>query len=105
MPFDALYCRSKEWRKRRLEALEAGGYICARCEDTDNLQVHHLNYDRLGAELPEDLEVLCIDCHREAHGNSIGGRIGPQPDEPEDTLAPLRLAELQRQLDRLTSGA
>lgn len=43
-----------------------------RCEiDPDHigaLHVHHLRYDHLGCEPPEDLQVLCDNCHRAQHG-------------------------------------
>lgn len=32
------------------------------------LHVHHRTYDRLGQELPEDLEALCRPCHELEHG-------------------------------------
>jgi len=38
-----------------------------------NLEVHHLTYDRLGDERMDDLEVLCPDCHRKAHGAAWPG--------------------------------
>ncbi len=44
-------------------------YTCARCgriKSAANLQVHHLTYERLGNELPSDLQVLCHACHWEA---------------------------------------
>ena len=36
---------------------------CEICGERDGLQVHHLNYDRLGHELPGDLKVVCQGCH------------------------------------------
>lgn len=44
------------------------------------LDVHHLTYERLGAELPDDLLVLCRDCHELIHGL----RIIEVEDEDED---------------------
>ena len=46
--------------------------ICERrcCENsgsTDRLQVHHLNYARLGRERPEDVSLLCYKCHIAEH--------------------------------------
>jgi hypothetical protein len=32
------------------------------------LQVHHLNYKRLGREKDRDLKVLCRRCHEFDHG-------------------------------------
>jgi hypothetical protein len=36
--------------------------------------VHHLTYERLYAELLEDLEAVCAPCHRQAHGDRGGRR-------------------------------
>lgn len=32
------------------------------------MQIHHLTYERLGAELDEDLIAICEKCHRAMHG-------------------------------------
>lgn len=61
------YLESSEWRKRRNAALKNAGFRCDRCRGKRDLQVHHRTYERLGAELPADLEVLCENCHREHH--------------------------------------
>jgi hypothetical protein len=57
------YLRSPEWAATRAEAIERGGGKCAVCSSTDELQVHHNTYDRLGYEDPTDLVVLCDQCH------------------------------------------
>lgn len=61
------------WQKKRLEALEASGWMCERCCDTENtLHVHHRQYFK-GREPWEyesgQLAVLCADCHEETHGH------------------------------------
>ena len=71
------YIRSRAWaRLRRLVLGRAGG----RCESCGKiplvgfdgaLQVHHITYERLGAEPLEDLVAVCAGCHLWAHG---GGR-------------------------------
>jgi len=62
------YLRSPEWRTKRYAAIVRAGYRCAVCHrvywDERKLQVHHVTYDRLGREQPEDLMVLCRRCHR-----------------------------------------
>ena len=62
------YLRSKAWAAKRLEAIIKAGFRCHACGrkqfDTSKLQVHHLSYDHLGAELDSDLEVMCERCHR-----------------------------------------
>ena len=45
---------------------------CESCgQRGDVLDVHHKTYERLGFELPEDLEVLCRTCHEVRHGSSL----------------------------------
>ena len=62
------YLTSSWWKGRRLQALGLAGSRCKNCGATEDLQVHHLNYDHLGAELDSDLEVLCEPCHKGKHG-------------------------------------
>jgi 5-methylcytosine-specific restriction endonuclease McrA len=67
------YLSSDRWREKRIEALKAAGYKCSRCgthgaRGGSGLQVHHRTYERLGEELPDDLQVLCRRCHQAAHG-------------------------------------
>jgi 5-methylcytosine-specific restriction endonuclease McrA len=58
------YLRSPHWRRTRKEALIRAEGRCEECgEAKRRLEVHHKTYERLGAELPEDLLVLCQDCH------------------------------------------
>lgn len=61
------YYKSPEWEKVRLFALHRASHRCQRCGAGGVLQVHHLTYDRLYDERPEDLEVLCKKkCHDKA---------------------------------------
>lgn len=72
-PFYREYLASDRWREKRREALRVAGYACDACgwhgrgRGGLGLEVHHLDYARLGDELPEDLRVLCDRCHAEAH--------------------------------------
>ena len=63
------YLATPHWRRTRQKALERSGTKCEYCgaAKTVILQVHHLTYDNLGDELPEDLMVLCQKCHRLVH--------------------------------------
>jgi hypothetical protein len=68
-PDYAEYLNSPEWKQRRQESLRRAKYTCARCgriKPAAQLHVHHLTYERLGNELPSDLQVVCLVCHREA---------------------------------------
>ena len=60
------YLRSAARRRTREAAIERAGGRCEKCRKTKwsvRLEVHHLTYKRLGKEKPEDLQVLCKDCH------------------------------------------
>jgi hypothetical protein len=63
------YLRSPEWQKQRLAALKRAGNRCQMdALHLGQLHVHHNTYDRLGREKPEDLIVLCENCHVLFHG-------------------------------------
>lgn len=69
------YLHSPYWRAIRRRALIVAAWRCQRCgrgqRDDVRLEVHHLTYDRLGCEQPEDLEALCDDCHGAEHGIEV----------------------------------
>lgn len=58
------YLKSEKWAVKRIFALHRAGNACERCGYIFGLQVHHKHYRNLGHEPPEDLEVLCLDCHK-----------------------------------------
>lgn len=63
--------RDPRWQKKRLKALEAAGWKCKACGDSDEtLHVHHIRYIKgrkpWEYELNE-LKVLCAGCHEQAH--------------------------------------
>jgi 5-methylcytosine-specific restriction endonuclease McrA len=60
------YYKSEEWEKIRIFALHRTQNRCQRCGAEKNLEVHHLTYDNLYNEKPQDLEVLCKKCHYRA---------------------------------------
>src|ERR1700733_324678 len=73
------YIASGVWQRRRKLFIEHH-YLCSRCGlhralaviayDQD-IHVHHINYQRIGAELDSDLESLCRRCHEiETFGHS-----------------------------------
>jgi 5-methylcytosine-specific restriction endonuclease McrA len=61
------YLESEEWRLKSRETIAAAGGICTYCNKAPAVQAHHITYDRVGEELPEDLRAICLDCHREQH--------------------------------------
>jgi len=61
------YLNSKDWHDKRNIMLKYAEYKCCRCNETENLQVHHLNYNTIGNESLNDLEVVCNSCHNKIH--------------------------------------
>lgn len=66
MPYSE-YLLTEHWQETRAQALHRGGYKCCACGSGTRLEVHHIQYDRLGFEAAEDLEVLCHRCHMAHH--------------------------------------
>ena len=65
----AEYIRSPAWKQRRYKAIQKAGERCQRCglsKWSVALEVHHLTYERFKGEHPDDLIVLCPDCHKNA---------------------------------------
>ena len=62
------YLQSDHWQTVREERLEYDHHQCVFCGTTNDLQVHHITYDRLGSEdVPHDLVTLCRTCHFKLH--------------------------------------
>lgn len=70
----AEYLRTPHWLATRKVALERAERRCQVCNGSKLLQVHHRTYERIGAELPGDLTVLCDDCHGVFHDIAHDGR-------------------------------
>jgi len=85
-PIHAFYCR-KEWLElAQLCKIKSGG-VCSNCGgvfDIEELRPHHkieltlVNVDDVNIALnPDNIAVLCHDCHNKAHarfGNTIGAK-------------------------------
>jgi len=63
------YLNTPQWRERRVRALKRAKNRCQLCSQKGRLNVHHRTYERLGSERPEDLTVLCENCHSSHHGH------------------------------------
>lgn len=60
------YIKSPAWKRKADAAKERAGnrcQVCNRSKDEVQLDAHHRTYERLGHERPEDITVLCHDCH------------------------------------------
>lgn len=67
------YTNSPIWKYHSSVIKCMRGYTCERCGEKSvpaHLVVHHKTYNHLGSELqyPEDVELLCVNCHLEEHG-------------------------------------
>lgn len=61
------YLQGKHWKGLRKTLCLKPESKCGGCSSKHHLQIHHISYDRLGKELPDDLVVLCDDCHKRVH--------------------------------------
>lgn len=94
------WLRTDCWMKQlRPCCLQRAGYRCQaqviavngariRCSRTAT-EVHHLTYERVGHERPEDVIGVCADCHRALHNRPAklprpanDNKVGAQLDLP-----------------------
>ena len=69
------YYKSDEWKLKRLNRLRIDGFRCVNCGSPVGLEVHHLDYGRVGGEdVKGDLRTLCGRCHKEVTVNVRRGR-------------------------------
>jgi len=70
------YLSSDHWKRTRRYAILNSGNRCQRCGislalwsdiNTSPLEAHHLTYERIWGERPDDLVVLCPICHEHIH--------------------------------------
>jgi hypothetical protein len=72
-----------QWERNRLAALERDGYQCVTCSSTHRLHVHHKHPWAPDQEDPhalDNLETLCVLCHRKLH---------PVPHGPDGRFVPI----------------
>ena len=62
------YLKTKWWAFIRQERLALDKYKCKKCNQKNELEVHHLSYENLGEEnVYTDLITLCARCHNDTH--------------------------------------
>ena len=62
------YIRSPEWRMFRHNIIMARGKQCQSCLETKGrIDLHHKHYKNFKCERPEDVILLCEDCHMSLH--------------------------------------
>lgn len=97
----AVYLRTPWWFHRRNQALRSAEYRCRRCQTKRQLQVHHLSYERLGAEEDSDLEVLCGGCHTGEHYNEVQSHVALYARLISDVLSEHRLSDVSDVLEEV----
>jgi hypothetical protein len=64
--------------------------ICERCGQNEAVHLHHLTYERMTRERPEDLEHICLNCHCAAHPTKAQGifvwELERRAEMPEQTF-------------------
>lgn len=62
------YLSSSIWKDIRIRLFKVRGKRCENCRSLKSIQVHHLNYARVGGdEKMSDLKILCRKCHKKVH--------------------------------------
>jgi len=74
------YLASREWAVKKQAVRERCGGVCERCTARPMDHVHHLTYERIGAERLEDLQGLCEQCHEFVSGvTQVDPALQPKP--------------------------
>jgi hypothetical protein len=68
------YLSSNEWRGKRERVLRRDKNRCIKCHSVENLQIHHLTYERVGKEFLCDLITLCRKCHERVHEKELAAK-------------------------------
>src|SRR5215203_1694501 len=61
------YLKTDWWAFVRRRCMARAWNACERCQCRPARQVHHLTYERLGAERLDDVIAVCPQCHAEMH--------------------------------------
>lgn len=68
------YIASKEWKSFR-DSILAERKECKSCGSSQKLHLHHKHYRNFKQETPDDVEVLCFDCHNKFHAFAITNQL------------------------------
>ena len=80
------YLESQRWKVLRRFAKKQAKQHCQACgEDAMRLNVHHNSYNQLGNESPDQVIVLCRECHDLFHSKR----------EPPDSVVKIKISEDQ----------
>jgi 5-methylcytosine-specific restriction endonuclease McrA len=75
---------SAQWKSLKSEIIEHRGNRCERCRQVSvSLELHHVHYRSLGSEQPEDVELLCPECHT-GGDEARAAKSRPKRDDPQE---------------------
>jgi hypothetical protein len=60
------YLKSNHWNTIKTNYYVTRYYRCYFCGVRKGLQLHHISYENIGNEKPQDLVYLCSKCHTQA---------------------------------------
>jgi hypothetical protein len=71
------YMASDHWKARKDRYFRTHEKRCAACGSVDEVQLHHLSYEKMGREPNDDLMPLCQICHSLVHEyhQAVGGAL------------------------------
>lgn len=58
------YLKSEKWKRRRAAYFMRHAKICRVCRSNVRIQLHHMDYARLGKESDSDMVALCEKHHK-----------------------------------------
>ncbi len=76
------YLQSTHWRKVKRDYAKQFKRVCYLCASEDNLELHHVTYERIGNERLTDVVYLCEICHGFIHGDGEEARTLRQWIDP-----------------------
>lgn len=65
----------------RQKCLESKGEQCVECDAEDDIEVHHIDGDRLNNQI-SNLAPLCADCHNKVHKGELESWTEKLKDAP-----------------------
>jgi 5-methylcytosine-specific restriction endonuclease McrA len=84
MPYKE-YLNTDYWKKFAASMKAKVNYKCQLCNGTYDLNVHHKDYHSRGIEKPQDVIVLCRNCHGKFH-DKLGENAVPLRDKVAKVL-------------------
>lgn len=75
---------SAQWKILKRKVIEQRGNRCEHCGHVSaSLELHHVHYRSFGSEQPEDVKLLCPECHKEAD-EARAAKSQPKREEPQE---------------------